>query len=413
MSFKGRFQAFIFLIRFRWAYLLVILITLVSIVYSILTWPYQIWAIIVSAFLIVAGLFILWNERRKIISDRRDLYYEAPFDVKAFFDSARLSPKYMTYTKESFNSFIVIYSREVNKILWGSPIFFRMKLYPFNLPSQANRLAPMVIASELSSGKEVFNEPKIRLCSDLTQEILNSGQPLLLQKTNYFNGLVTNQLTGDKISSRSDKTVIYNGLEFVINKEIIYDLSDSPCSNHIGISTLAFIKDGRFIINTQTRESRQSPQLLAPSGSGSVDLIDWQNNPKSFITIGMERELVEECTKIPVNLNNLNDICRTRIIGFARMLHQGGKPEFFGITRFEVNETDLKLRRGEFRFIANIESIKVQFMNSQEVVEEIRKFRKKYASQLSCPLYLNLIFLEDFIERDPEAFVRFAFEAIN
>jgi hypothetical protein len=269
----------------------------------------------------------------------------------------------------------------------------------------------MVIASELASGKEVFNESKIRLCADLTPESMRSGERLDLQDTNYFNGLVTNELTGRRIRSRREDSELYDGLRFVINNGVIYDLADSPCSNHIGISTLAFIGNGHFIINTQTPRTRRSPQLLAPSGSGSIDGSDWHTaRRRSFLVQGMERELVEECTKLRVKPDHLDSICRTRIIGFARMLHQGGKPEFFGVTRFDAGPEDLGLRRGELRFIANIERLKALSTTGEQIVDQFRQFRNEHLHGLSCPLYLNLVFLEDFIEQDPQSFIDFAFD---
>jgi hypothetical protein len=364
---------------------------------------------LVALFFVVAGLAFLWMERRRILQDRADLYWDAPIDPTATLTSAQRSDKYSSYILEVIYSFVVLYSKEVNRSLWQYPLYFRMQLSRFKLPSLAVRLAPMIITSELASGKEVYNESKIRLCTDLTPNSVRFGKPLNLQYTNYFIGLITNQLTGQRIRSRREDSIRYDGFDFVIKDGVIYDLADSPCSNHIGISTLAFISNGYFIINTQTRASRQSPQLLAPSGSGSSDYNDWRTAHKSFLTEGMERELVEECTKLPVKPDHISEICRTRIIGFARMLHQGGKPEFFGVTRFNVSHDDLGLRRGELRFIANIESLKVPLTNCTQIVNQFRQFRNEHLRELSCPLYLNLIFLEDFIEQDPQAFIQFAF----
>lgn len=136
------------------------------------------------------------------------------------------------------------------------------------------------------------------------------------------------------------------------NNGTILDLNESICSNHIGISILAFTRDGKIIITTQTGDSAQSANLLAPSGSGSADFKDLGNKSitfHDFIINAMERELLEECGLD----ESMTGFVSSHVIGFARLLHRGGKPEFFGVSFINESSDFLKVTDKESMFITN------------------------------------------------------------
>jgi hypothetical protein len=87
----------------------------------------------------------------------------------------------------------------------------------------------------------------------------------------------------------------------------------------------------------QNRRNQHSQDMLAPSGSGSLDWEDLSSSNAadilSLVLYGAERELREECS-----LDEYTDDHGRRwpsidskviVMGFARMLHRAGKPEFF------------------------------------------------------------------------------------
>lgn len=92
----------------------------------------------------------------------------------------------------------------------------------------------------------------------------------------------------------------------------------------------------------QTDANIASEGLLAPSGSGSLDPRDLGPREEILQDImrrGMERELCEE-TGI-----HQNEIHKTTVIGFARWLDRGAKPEFFGITKLSIAAKDIEKQR--------------------------------------------------------------------
>ena len=83
----------------------------------------------------------------------------------------------------------------------------------------------------------MINEAKIRLKSDLNINE-NGFAPVILQPTDYFSSICTNELTMTEVSSRASQGErIYDGFSLMSKDKIILDLSESLCSNHIGISS--------------------------------------------------------------------------------------------------------------------------------------------------------------------------------
>ena len=94
--------------------------------------------------------------------------------------------------------------------------------------------------------------------------------------------------------------------------------------NYIGASTIVITKDNCLIIGKQGDYSRANAGRYAPSGSGSVNYSDLKlsNDFNSIIINAMEREFCEE------NNYSSNNKIKTIIIGYARLLERGGKPDF-------------------------------------------------------------------------------------
>jgi len=197
---------------------------------------------------------------------------------------------------------------------------------------------------------------------------------------------------------------LFDGLSFISNNGIILGFQESKCSNHIGVSTLAFTSDGKMVITIQSAESAQSAKLLAPSGSGSADLNDLKQQPKTFQTFiasAMERELLEECGII----NDGDELGKAHLIGFARLLNRGGKPEFFGVSFLNVPFDSLRITSKEAVFIADIAGIRVNRKKIQEFKDALNRFRKEREGTFSFLLYLNLRFLEDYLDSSPNSFL--------
>ncbi len=116
-------------------------------------------------------------------------------------------------------------------------------------------------------------------------------------------------------------------------------LTESELADAVGVSTLAMTADGAAVLVTQSRHNAASPRLLAPSGSGSLDPGDLGPGRtgilQDILCRGMQRELCEETGIRP------GEIRSTVVVGFARWLERGAKPEFFGLTELSATTGDL------------------------------------------------------------------------
>ena len=259
------------------------------------------------------------------------------------FQNIKLSGVYQGWTQlvhhEKSGIAAAIFQDKLNSELNLTNVPLAVAKRPFTLPTKIKPFRRWV----LSKQRGASNGQKIRLDADLSAEQLINGNPARISRTDYFSSLCTNELGLTEIresigfgSCRDDAKSLFDGRSLWLTGEPdwqIKPLDSSDCSNHIGVSTLAISSKGIIPLIRQPSKSAQSSGLLAPSGSGSLDWQDLagaQAGPSltfpKLITYAMDRELREECGLTP------GDLQQTYLVGYARMLHRAGKPEFFGIT---------------------------------------------------------------------------------
>lgn len=194
-----------------------------------------------------------------------------------------------------------------------------------------------------------------------------------------------------------DGRTCFDGFELVAGPYgLLPRLDNCRLSNHIGTATLAFTRDGTLLIPRQSKKMEQNRLQLTASGAGSCDLEEIkQHQPASLqelVAATMERELREECV-----LGDTLDII-TCVIGFARDLERGGKPDFFGISLIDADVDQLPPhpRRGE---IADREHHHVASFAADDVLATIATLRER--RNVSLTLHLALLFAEQLLARDP------------
>jgi hypothetical protein len=110
----------------------------------------------------------------------------------------------------------------------------------------------------------------------------------------------------------------------------------------VGVSAIAFTSDGFLVTVVQSELNQASARLLAPSGSGSLEMDDvtsGEGDLAQTVKFGMEREMCEE-----VGLER-TEIVSTKVVGFARWMERGAKPEFFGLTEVQLTSGQVRARR--------------------------------------------------------------------
>jgi len=107
----------------------------------------------------------------------------------------------------------------------------------------------------------------------------------------------------------------------------------------------------------------------------------------------MNRELWEECGFKKASILKPNTIGDTKIIGYFKWLEKNGKPEFIGITKINSKLTDINPDKKE---VYNKKAFHID--NIIDLKNFIQDFIKK--QNISVPLYVGLIFLSNYLEKD-------------
>lgn len=411
LELKGKWHLYRLVLKMRRAYLFAVaglVLGIVSLVLSLAP-PYQFTLALLSAIGLLIGLAVLVNDVRAIRKQSGSLVEQRLTHEYVYNRLSKLekSDKYADFEVESFGDQIAIYSRQVNRLLWNTELSFQLIKKRFEVPEKAKGMADFILKSAARSGALIFNDQKVRLVSDPVVPRLSrrEGPVLQIQRTDYFSSICTNELTGMEIWSRKEGTCLHDGFELMSNNGVILDLDESLCSNHIGVSSIAITADGYLILLRQTRRTAQSPGLLAPSGSGSVDFKDYECWGDSFLVRGMEREMLEECGLIDKrSWSHEQYIYESGLIGFARVVSRGGKPDFFGFSVLRKGKDDIRVRHKERPFIADKKDVKTLLGNAPKFVSYVDKLIKNEKARMSFPLYLNLMFLQAFVKSNTARF---------
>jgi 8-oxo-dGTP pyrophosphatase MutT (NUDIX family) len=223
------------------------------------------------------------------------------------------------------------------------------QLAPFKLDAQARAVSIAALRHHRAGAALLFNDEKVRLASRLTPERLEAGAAIAVQRTDYFSSLVTNELTGRQVvRAEQNRDVAYDGRSFFVSGATLLPHETSRCSDHIGISAHAITIDGMLISTLQAPRSAHDPGRFATAGSGSIDWAELGASDQRFIELvaaAMRREVHEECGC------SLEEVSVPLVTGYARLLHRGGKPEFFGLCVLNMHSRDLTVRRSERPFV--------------------------------------------------------------
>lgn len=262
----------------------------------------------------------------------------------------------------------------------------------------ANDLA---VAAARRRGARDFNDVKVRLRTDLIPNDLPTS--MKVQRTRFFYAQITNDLVATEFLSRDPGRNALAAPAIALPDGRLPPLRVSQCSNHVGVDTLAMTRRGELIVGVQTHNNNQSPGLLAPSGSGSADWndLEWTRGRGcgflGFVRRAMERELTEECG---VSFDRLRG---TTLLGFARFLHRGGKPQFFGFTHLDVTVDDLRRTRHERRFVETHHVEPLDLTTAESSAASLRRFIDREGVRASVALTVGVELLARWVEEDREA----------
>ena len=230
---------------------------------------------------------------------------------------------------------------ELDRAVCGQEFAIDVAEAPYRLPPLLKATAPHVLPLR-ARGRLLFNGPVIGMHADPLPAVAGPRTPIRLHKARFFDAQCSNELCSLRISRRD------TGETFDLRQRALIDptghvrtLAASELADIVGVSTVAFTADGFLVLVNQSSRNSASPLLLAPSGSGSLEPRDLSagDTLRTVLAAGMEREMCEETGLLP------GEVTATRLVGFARWMERGAKPEFFGLTRLSVTRDELRSRR--------------------------------------------------------------------
>jgi 8-oxo-dGTP pyrophosphatase MutT (NUDIX family) len=268
--------------------------------------------------------------------------------------------------------------------LHGEGIAVRLLVDEYRLPRRLRDLAPYIL-TRTTATRRPFNGRALRLMTDPAS--LDPISDCSFQPVSYFDHLCSNELMKWRL--------VHHGIEYNLAREFMLDsrshllpLADSLLANVVGVSTLGASEDGFALLVQQTQANSASGGLLAPSGSGSLEMRDGVDGGslRALIEAGATREMREE-TGIPSAR-----IGQTHLTGYGRWLERGAKPEFFAFTALKGRRQDLeselqRVRRDERRYTGGVEWCPVPvLLEAVSTSGAVSAEAKRVRSLLSLPL---------------------------
>jgi hypothetical protein len=242
-------------------------------------------------------------------------------------------------------------SNRLNRDLWDGHDW-RMRENPSSeakvvdhIRKNKDTLLPLLTRHFVSVGRrQIFeNERKLCLCSDPNP----SEEELLFHYGGYFDSWMTNEACTRALLD-DDGNIVVDGrslfpADLGADTLCLRGLGHSSMNNHLGVSTLAFARDGVLMLSRQSKRAVVGGGQINASGSGSSDAGDFDTSRSTLqaaVKYGMRRELSEEQMNRPGI--PLHHIRQTRIVGYFRWSNRGGKPEFVGVTTLDCNSAELE-----------------------------------------------------------------------
>ena len=175
-------------------------------------------------------------------------------------------------------------------------------------------------------GGDFTNDAKLCLACELFKDNENEYRWTLC-KGNYYCGYLTNFIFCKYIAG--EHYALYPPMNAA--NSAIKTLSNSDFSDHIGVSTLLYSSDGYVVVFRQAGYSGYNGGMLVPSGSGSMDYADYQEDKdfRDVVVRAAERELFQESSLEKVlSHGDWEGQISTKVLSFYRDIERGGKPEF-------------------------------------------------------------------------------------
>ena len=272
----------------------------------------------------------------------------------------------------------------------------------YELPDDVKELVPAIMKNAFRNSRLMFNGKLLRQANHIRLQ----DKKVVLQPVSYYAGQCSHEIVYKEFILPGDIGASFSGKCLLCNEENqLIDMDYSPSANFLGASTIVLTKDMRIIIGKQAEYSAANKGRFAPSGSGSVDFADikkvtqYYNKKKDELTFNeliqyaMEREFCEECS---YQLKQSKKKMSTLLIGYARLLERGGKPDYFGISYLDEDVSVLQnyIRKSEYGLVSRMLTIHINEVN--EIPDKLEEFCNFYIPErrISIQLYILMKYLK-------------------
>lgn len=313
-------------------------------------------------------------------------------------------------------------SRKINSKLQNETCLINIRHdAPFIIDNELITLVPKIMYWNfkahyfMNNGKLLKQNKSLLLNAD--NELKYCGDSSLMMpvsKVGYYSGQCTHEIVYKKFYSLRKIGKIFDGKKLLVDDEnVLYPLEYSRCANFLGASTLLITQDNKILIARQDTYSKANPNRYAPTGSGSVEWKkDYTNinteNLCDVIIHAMDRELREEWNLPGRKRLKIN----TKLIGYARLIERGGKPDYFGLSYTPNSFAEIKCMLKGKGFISKKEKglqsdnyYLLSFNDDKQIIEELKRFCDDEKDQLSIQVHIILEIMEQM--KQDEVFYNF------
>lgn len=300
----------------------------------------------------------------------------------------------------------VIIDEKVNSILLSdTPIQIKLlkshSLKVWNYITQNKGILHLFLKAKWDTLKKgaFFNESKLCQASEIFQS--NECSYVRIGKGCYYNSFLTNDIYTHTLLDQEGTTIHapLNASTYPIKK-----LDDSVFSNHIGVTTLAISSDNYVMLLRHNNNAAISANMLAGSGSGSVDYYDWKASSdadlREILIRAAHRELFEEAGFKELEKQNVK--FESKVIGAYRNLERGGKPDYCLVTRIDADHFTLQdVFKAEKKEVVNVAFfIPITDKDGNYDLSKLTEHLSNKRNSVSISLYMNYYFLKNTLEKE-------------
>ncbi|WP_433315928.1 hypothetical protein [Micromonospora chersina] len=287
----------------------------------------------------------------------------------------------------------IVLSRE-NVELRGRPIRAVIQTPDYRLPRDLRTWSLDYLAHRAKTGR-IYNDRVLCLGSDLLGDDV-----VKLKASYYFDFMCSNLLAPLDIWQAGRESPVLRGRDLILDTEgRLIPFRRSRLANLIGVSTLAFTKNGQLLLVAQTPDNIGSPGLLAPSGSGALEPKDVPRNMADWtiqriVINGAERELREECHL------EASEIVDSSVVGHGRWVSRGAMPEFCAATLLDLTSDQMRersTRRVERSYVHDVIPISLAPVRLWHPSRPLEMLPPTHRDAVSWPLALALACLAECI----------------